>query len=162
MFAARIAGAALALALAAGPASAFDDAQALAGLKEAKVVFDITAGDAKGLLGRLTVIEETRQSLVKQGVTPHFILTFRGPATKLVQTDEALIDPKDRPLAAKVAAKLQEMAREPGVESLQQCSVAVRQQKTDATKVVPGVKVVGNGFISAMAYQQKGYAYIKP
>src|SRR5436853_4774846 len=36
-------------------AQAFDDKQALAGLSEVKVAFDITAGDGKGLLNRLNV-----------------------------------------------------------------------------------------------------------
>lgn len=154
--------AATALHMLATPASAFDDSAALSGLKDGKIVFDITAGEGKALLGRLKVIDETRQSLVKQGVTPHFVLTFRGPATKLVQTDIAKIAEKDRPMAAQIAAKLEQMSKEPGVDGLQQCSVAVREQKTDASKVVPAVKVVGNAFISAMAYQHKGYAYIKP
>jgi hypothetical protein len=47
---------------------AFDDKQVLVGLSEVKVAFDITAGDGKGLLNRLNVIDETRQSLIKQGV----------------------------------------------------------------------------------------------
>ena len=66
-------------------AQAVDDKQALAGLSEVKVAFDITAGDGKGLLNRLNVIDETRQSLIRQGVKPNFVLAFRGPATKLVQ-----------------------------------------------------------------------------
>src|SRR5216684_7157781 len=56
-------------------------------LKDVKVAFDLKEGDGKLLLSRLDVIDETRQSLIQQGVTPHFILAFRGPATKLVQTD---------------------------------------------------------------------------
>ena len=31
-----------------------------------------------------------------------------------------------------------------------------------ADKVLPQIRVVGNGFISLMAYQAKGYAYIAP
>ena len=65
-------------------AADYDDREALRGAKEVKVAFDITAGEAKALLGRLNIIDETRQSLIKQGVTPHFVLSFRGPATKLV------------------------------------------------------------------------------
>jgi len=43
-----------------------DDRAALQGIKEVRVAFDITAGDAKALLARLNVIDETRQSLIKQ------------------------------------------------------------------------------------------------
>jgi len=147
-----------------GPAVAagYDDQEALAGLKEVKVAFDLTAGDPKALLGRLNIIDETRQSLIQQGVTPHFVLTFRGPATRLIQTDQSKIKPEDREGAAKIAAKLAEMRRAKGVENLEQCAVAVREQGTRPEDVVPSVKVVGNAWISLMAYQAKGYAYIAP
>ena len=48
-----------------------DDQMSLTGLKDVKVAFDIKEGDAKLLLSRLDVIDETRQSLIRQGVTPH-------------------------------------------------------------------------------------------
>ena len=143
-------------------AAGYDDHDALRGAKEVKVAFDITAGEAKALLGRLNVIDETRRSLIEQGVTPHFILSFRGPATKLVQTDVSKIKPEDRETAVKIAAKLKEMRNANGVENLEQCAVAVREQGTRAEDVVPSVKVVGNAWISLMAYQNRGYAYIAP
>jgi intracellular sulfur oxidation DsrE/DsrF family protein len=155
--------AALALSAATPALSAdYDDREALQGAKEVKVAFDITAGDAKALLGRLNIIDETRQSLIQQGVTPHFVLSFRGPATRLVQTDASKIKPEDRELAGKIAAKLQEMRNARGIENLEQCSVAVREQGTRVQDVVPSVKVVGNAWISLMAYQNRGYAYIAP
>ncbi len=143
-------------------AGSYDDREALQGAKEVKVAFDITAGDAKALLGRLNIIDETRQSLIQQGVTPHFVLSFRGPATKLVQTDISKMKPEDREMASKIAAKLNEMRNAKGVENLEQCSVAVREQGTRAEDVLPSVKVVGNAWISLMAYQNRGYAYIAP
>ncbi len=149
-----------ALPLAAGAAA--DDRDALSGIKELKVAFDIHEGDGKALLNRLNTIDETRQSLIAQGVTPHFVLAFRGPATKLVQTDVEKIKPEDRPLATQIAAKLTEMRKASGVESIEQCSVAIRGQGTKAENVIPAVKVIGNSWISLMAYQSKGYAYISP
>jgi intracellular sulfur oxidation DsrE/DsrF family protein len=143
-------------------AAEFDDHDALAGAKEMKVAFDLTAGDAKALLGRLEIIDETRRSLIQQGVTPHFVLTFRGPATRLVQTDTSKIKPEDRELAVKIAAKLKEMRGAKGVEDLEQCAVAAREQSTRPEDVVSSVKVVGNAWISLMAYQSRGYAYIMP
>lgn len=139
-----------------------DDSHALKGLTVAKIAFDVHEGDPKRLLARLDVIDETRKSLIQQGVKPHFVVAFRGPATKLVQTDMDKIKAEDRPSAAKVAAKLKELSKAPGVEGFEQCAVAVRTQGTDEKKVLPEVRVVGNGFISLMAYQAKGYAYIAP
>jgi intracellular sulfur oxidation DsrE/DsrF family protein len=146
----------------AASAPAADDRAALAGLSEAKIAFDIKDGEGKMLLARLAVIDETRQSLIAQGVAPHFILSFRGPATRLVQTDLDKIKPEDRELAAKVAEKIKELSTARGVDGFEQCSIAVRQQGTNPDKVLPQIRVVGNGFISLMAYQAKGYAYISP
>jgi len=143
-------------------ARAADDSAALAGLKEGKIAFDIHEGNPKLLLARLDVIDETRQSLIQQGVKPHFILAFRGPATTLVQTDQEKIKPEDRELAAKVAARIKEMSKAPGVEGFEQCAVASRTQQTRTELVLPEIRVVGNGFISLMAYQSRGYAYIAP
>ena len=152
------------LSLAAAPALAqvIDDKAALGDSKDVKVAFDVHEGDGKALLNRLNVIDETRQSLIRQGVTPHFVIAIRGPATKLVQTDVEKIKPEDRPVALQIAAKIAEMSKAPGIQSLEQCSVAIRQQGTKAENVLPEVKVIGNSWISLVAYQAKGYAYISP
>lgn len=139
-----------------------DDKAALTGLKDVKVVYDLVDGDAKPMLNRLNVIDETRASLIKQGVTPHFVIAIRGPATRLVQTDVSKIKPEDRETAKAIAAKIAELSKAPGVAGLEQCSVAIRQQETKAENVLPEIKVVGNSWISLMAYQAKGYGYIRP
>ncbi len=150
------------------PASVFagaieaDDRAALAGLKEVRGAFDITEGSGEKLLLRLNLIDETRRSLIAQGVTPRFVLAFRGGATRLVQTDLDILRPEEREVAKKIAGKIREMKQAPGVERLEQCSVAVRLQETRVDRVLPEITVVGNGWISLMAYQSKGYAYIYP
>lgn len=139
-----------------------DDSAALAGLAELKVAFDITAGDGKALLGRLNTIDETRLALIRQGVKPDFVLAFRGPATRLVQTDMSKVKPEDREMAKKIAAKIEAMSKASGVHSIEQCSVAMRLQEVRAENVLPQIKVIGNSWISLAAYQAKGYAYIAP
>ena len=139
-----------------------NDQAALQGLNEAKIVFDITEGRGKALLAKLAVIDETRQSLIDQGVTPHFVLTFRSGATFFVQTEMDRIKPEDQEYAPKIVAKLQEISKAQGVESLEQCNVAMRLTKVTADKIMPEIKVVGNGWISLMGYQSRGYAYIQP
>ena len=114
------------------------------------------------MLDRLETIDETRQSLIAQGVTPHFVLTFRGGATRLIQSDAEKVKPDDRPFLPRIVAILAQMSKAPGVESLEQCAVAIRHQGTKAENVAPQVKVIGNSFVSLMSYQSKGYAYIRP
>ena len=139
-----------------------DDREAIAGASELKAVFDIREGNGAALLNRLEVIDETRESLLAQGVKPRFILTFRGPATRLVQTDAAKIKPEDRAIAAVIPSKLDAMRDARGMEGIELCEVAIRGQGTKRENVIPAVKVVGNTFISLMAYQSRGYAYISP
>ena len=139
-----------------------DDAAAISGLKEVKIIFDITNGDAKGLEATLNVVDETRQSLIKQGVIPQIILAFRGQATKLVQTDQSLLKSEDRKYATKIAEAIKALSAAQGIAAIEQCGIAVRNQGTKPENVVPGVKVVGNGWISLAAYQAKGYGYIAP
>src|SRR5271155_6127050 len=128
-------------------AKAADDHASLTGLKEVKVAFDIKDGDGKLLLGRLDIIDETRQSLILQGVTPHFIVAFRGPATRLVQTDPDKIKAEDRAMAAKISSRIKELRGVPGVDGFEPCAVAVREQGTNPELVLPEIRVVGNGFI---------------
>ena len=135
------------------------DKEALQGLTQVKVIFDITTGDAKKLLSRLGLIEETRDSMVKQGVKPHFILTFRGPASLLVQKDESRIKLEDLEVAAKIQQKLKEMSKDKSFQ-LNQCAVANRYLKIKNEDTIPELTVIGNSFISLAAYQNKGYAYI--
>jgi intracellular sulfur oxidation DsrE/DsrF family protein len=143
-------------------ADAPDDQAALSGLKTARVAFDLKDGDGRQMLYRLNIIDETRQSLIKQGIQPEFVLTFRGPATKLVQSDLRELSAEERPHAVKIAAKLAEMKRATGIQSLEQCAVAVRDQGVKAEAILPEIRIVGNAWISLIAYQAKGYAYIAP
>ena len=141
------------------PAHAQDTA-ALSGLSDVKIAFDVTTGNAVALLRDLQVIDETRQSLINQGVTPHIVIAFRGPATKLIQTDVTKIGADDRENATKIAAKVAELHGASGVAGIEQCGVAVRLSGVDPKAVLPEVTVVGNGWISLTAYQAKGYSYI--
>lgn len=146
----------------AGAGGQHNDKAALEGLKEAKIAFDLTTGSGKALLTQLQVIEETRQSLIDQGVTPRIVLAFRSGATFLVQSDMEKIKPEHREYAPKIAAMLREMSGAPGVEGMEQCSIATRLTKVENEDVIPEIKVVGNGWISLMGYQARGYSYIKP
>jgi len=133
-----------------------------AGLKDARVAFDITAGDPGRMLNILTTIDETREGFLKHGVAPHFVLAFRGPASLLTQSDTSRLKPEDRETAAKVAAKLKQLRATPGIERLDQCSIAMRGQKVDKAQVLPEVTIVENGWITLVGYQARGYAYIAP
>ncbi|BBP04227.1 hypothetical protein TPL01_20810 [Sulfuriferula plumbiphila] len=136
-----------------------DDKEALMGLTDVKVIFDITTGDAKKLLSRLGLIEETRDGMVKQRVKPHFILAFRGPASLLVQKDQSRVKLEDIEVMEKIQQKLKEMSKDKSY-NLEQCAVANRYLKIKNEDTIPELKVIGNSFISMAGYENRGYAYI--
>src|SRR5260370_37488657 len=106
------------------------DKAALSGLDEVKVAFDLQNGNSATLLKQLEVIEETRQSLIKQGGKPDLVITFRGPATKLVQTDQSQISAEDRETAAKIAEKIHALHAAEGVAGIEQSGGAVKLSST--------------------------------
>jgi intracellular sulfur oxidation DsrE/DsrF family protein len=139
-----------------------DNRAALAGLTEMKIAFDVTDGNPKVLLAKLTTIDVTRKQLMDSGVTPRMVIAFRGDASYFTQADIEKVKPEDREDARKIAAKLKELRAAPGVEALEQCNLPLAPRKLKSGDVMPEVKVVGNGWISLVAYQRRGYAYIVP
>ena len=129
---------------------------------EARVAFDFTEGNPKAMLVKLQTVELTRKQLIDEGKTPHIVITFRGEASYFTQNDLAMVKETDRADAAKVQDKIREMRSAGEVESLEQCNIPLAPRKLNAANVMPEVKVVPNGWIALVGYQQRGYAYIAP
>lgn len=130
-------------------AAPMNDHDALAGLKTVKVIFDVRVPDSDKLVFNLELFAETREGLIKQGVTPEMVVAFRGPGVNLLTHDA--IDEEARDLIRELQKK--------GVR-FEVCAVAVRTFKADPGKLIPEVKLVANGFNSLIGYQNKGYAMI--
>jgi len=126
-----------------------NDYDALAGLKAAKVIFDVRVPDNDKLVFNLELFAETREGLIKQGVTPEMVVAFRGPGVKLLARD--IIDEEAHELIQDLQKK--------GVR-FEVCAVAVRTFKADPGKLISEVKLVANAFNSLIGYQNKGYAMI--
>ncbi len=135
------------------------DKESLAGLKEVKMVFDISVGDPKKFLDRLELIEQTRLGLLKQGVTPRFVLAFRGPASRLTQKDPGLVKASDLPIVAKIHEQLIGMSKDKNVE-LDQCAMANTLQRVKNEDTYSELKLVSNSLVTIAAYQNKGYGYL--
>lgn len=132
------------------------------GSKEMKLAFDFTDGNPAVLLKKLDNVDVTRKQLIERGVTPRIVMTFRGNASFFTQTNLAAVKDTERADALKVAAKLREMKKAPGVEGLEQCNLPLADRKLRPADLMQEVKLVPNGWIALGAYQQQGYAYIAP
>jgi intracellular sulfur oxidation DsrE/DsrF family protein len=136
--------------------------QAATAPKEMKIAFDVTDGNPKALMVKLATIETTRTQLIDAGVTPHLVVAFRGEASWYTQADDSVVKEADRADAAAIKAKMRQLKALSGVDGLEQCNLPLAPRKLKAEGVMPEVKVVPNGWISLVSYQQQGYAYIAP
>lgn len=143
-------------------AAAADNSAALQGVREMKIAFDFTEGNPVSMIRKLEAVEQTRKQLIAAGVTPKMMLAFRGPASFYTQLDLSKIKEAERADALKVRALIREFATSGAVESIEQCNLPLEQMKLKAADLMPEVKLVGNGWISLVAYQQRGYGYIAP
>lgn len=133
-----------------------NDAAALGNLTRGKGVFLVDIGDPKKLAFYLKVIEGTHQGLVAQDVAPDFILVYIGPSVKYLTTapdEELSIEHHDQ--IEQIAAQVRRLG-ELGVRQ-EICAVATAVFGIDNVKVLPGLTLVGDGFISLIGWQAQGY-----
>lgn len=136
-----------------------NDKDALAGLKSANAVFDITTANPKKLNFYLKLIGDTAASMRAQGVTPKFVLSFRGPATIYMSSDRKKVKLENLEVAEAITKKIHKLSKSSDMK-LVQCAVAANALKVDTKTIDPAVTVVGNSWISLIAYQNKGYAIV--
>lgn len=132
------------------------------GSKEMKLAFDFTDANPVVLLNKLNNVDTTRKQLIESGVTPKIVMTFRGNASFFTQDSVAAVKETERADALKVAAKLRELRKAPGVQGIEQCNLPLADRKLNPASLLQEVKLVPNGWIALGAYQQQGYAYIAP
>lgn len=126
-----------------------NDREAFAGLKAAKVIFDVRVDNLDKLVFNLKLFDETLEGMVAQGITPYMIVAFRGPGVKLLTA--AALDEE--------AVALFQSLKKKGVR-FEACAVAMRVFKADPAGLIPEVTLVANVFNSFIGYQNKGYAMI--
>ncbi|MBI5056522.1 MAG: DsrE family protein [Nitrospirae bacterium] len=135
-----------------------DDADSLKGLKEGKVIFEAGIGDPENLFLYLSVIKDTHDSMLKQGVKPVMIVQIHGGAVPLVSKKREGMPPERQKKLDDIAKMITEL-RGIGVD-FEVCALAARLLKVDYNDILSGIKLVGNGWVSLVGYQNKGYAIV--
>ena len=134
------------------------DASALKDLTTVKVICDVNVGDPKLLLRRIELIDQTYTQLIDAGIQPSFVVAFRGPASKYVTKGTGHVASENHSIKKEIQGWITQF-HENGF-SLEQCAIAARGQKVSYGDVLPQITIVQNGYISIIAYQNKGYALL--
>jgi intracellular sulfur oxidation DsrE/DsrF family protein len=136
-----------------------NDSASLNEIKEAKGVFLIDFTNPKKTAFYLDVIKGTHQGFVKQGVKPDMILVFIGQTVKYLSTKP------DDELELEFESELKSIAQTVkelhalGVR-MEVCAVATKAFGVDNQTILPGMKVIGDGFISLIGWQTQGYKLV--
>lgn len=135
------------------------DAEALAGVSDGRLLWDVQASSSLRLSNWLTVIQDTYEGLERNGVRPHMVLVFRGKAVRLLARDLAEVPFDELGMIEEVHAKLAELRGLPEMR-LEACNLALRRQGMADTPLLPGVKKVTNAFIAMAGYGARGYTRV--
>ena len=140
-------------------AHAFDDADALRGVKEGKGLFlvDLTRPDKTALY--LEIIQGSHAGMKRQGVEPDFVVVYIGPTVKFLTTrpgDELEMEFGDE------LARIQKAVKGLGELGVKQevCAIATKVFGIDNATLPKEMKLVGDGFISLIGYQSQGYKLV--
>ncbi|WP_295882293.1 DsrE family protein [uncultured Thiohalocapsa sp.] len=131
--------------------STLTDTHALAGAREARVIWDINATDAKRLTRQMGVIARTYDDLLSAGATPHMVFAFRGPAVTFIAAGH--------PQFEALAERLRPLMAKPNVR-MEICGIAAGNNGVDLATVLDGIEPVNNTFVSLIGWQQQGYTLI--
>ncbi len=142
----------------ASAAEALADAEALHGLRAAKGVFMIDVKDPGRMAHVLKVIEETGTGMSRQGVTPKLVVVIVGPGVAFLTKDRRGIPYLDEAAVTHIQEELRKLDGM-GVRT-EACGVALDGMDVDPGDVISQVHPVGNGYISAIGYQDQGYRLV--
>jgi intracellular sulfur oxidation DsrE/DsrF family protein len=132
--------------------------EALEGLKSAKAIFDFRIGDPTSAALHMNLIYQTYKDMAAMKKDPSFVVEFIGPSVKLISKNMEGFSPEDRKAIAEMANTISEMSKD-GIK-FEVCLVAAKVYDVDPASVLPAVKGVGNGWISEIGYQARGYSLV--
>ena len=137
-----------------------EDYDALKDLTSVKALFDFRIGNPESAAMHLDLILQTfkDENIAKVTDKPEFALVFIGPSVKLISTQREDSSDEEKESLAKIADTISEMAKA-GIR-LEVCLVAVNVMGVDPATILPEIKQVGNGYISVIGYQAKGYSLV--
>jgi intracellular sulfur oxidation DsrE/DsrF family protein len=136
------------------------ESESLQGMQSFKAVFDVRTGKAKSAVMLLDLIHQMHKDKNVRAITsePEFALIFIGPSVKLISTQTKGSTPEEEELLKKIAATITAMAKD-GIK-LEICLFAADVFGIGHATILPEIKQVGNGWISMVGYQDKGYALV--
>lgn len=136
-----------------------NDAAALQGVKEGKGIFLIDFSDPKKTAFYLEIIKGTHAGLTRQGVNPNFVIVYIGPTVRFLSVaPDGELELEHGDTLKAIAERVKELSQL-GIRQ-EICAIATKVFKVPNETVLPGLTLVGDGFISLIGWQTQGYKLI--
>jgi hypothetical protein len=136
----------------------FENTHSLEGLKEARVYFDVSVKDDDLLAVRMELIDRTVTQIEQAGLKVTGVIGIRGGASRFITTGDSYVLAEELDNKRKIQEWVKRFADRGLI--VEQCAIAAEIFDIQTTDFLPEVTVVGNGYISLVGYQAKGYSVV--
>ena len=135
-----------------------EEYEGLKGVSSVKVFFDIRIVNPQSAAIHLNLINETYKSLMTMKKKPVFVVVFMSGAVKLISSNRMDFKSEDTKYLDEIASTVTKMSKD-GIH-FEVCLAAAKLLGVDPASLQPEFKQVGNGWISEIGYQARGYSLV--
>ena len=131
---------------------------AMKGVNSVNVMFDMRDANLQTAIIHLNLIHDTYKELVAMKKNPVFAVVFMASAVKLISTDHRGFNAEEQKSLKEIAGIISKMSKV-GIR-VEVCLFAVKVFGVEPASILPEIKRVGNGWISEIGYQSRGYSLV--
>lgn len=135
-----------------------EEYDAMKGIDSAKVFFDMRDGIPKGAAVHMKLIHDTYKELVAMKKKPVFVVVFMGSSVKLISSNRSEFSSEEQKYLDEIADTISKMSK--ADIHLEVCLAAVKYFGVEPASIQSEIKQVGNGWISEIGYQARGYQLV--
>jgi len=121
-------------------------------------IFDMRDGNHQTAIIHLNLIHDTYKELVAMKKNPVFAVVFMASAVKLISTDHRGFNAEEQKSLKEIAGIISKMSKV-GIR-VEVCLFAVKVFGVEPASILPEIERVGNGWISEIGYQARGYSLV--
>jgi intracellular sulfur oxidation DsrE/DsrF family protein len=128
------------------------------GANSTSVFFDMRDGNPQSAAIHLKLIQDTYNEYAAMKKNPVFVVVFMGPSVRLISTNQSGFKPDEQKFFKDISDIITGMSKS-GI-NIEVCLFAAKVFNIEPASILPGIKHVGNGWISEIDYQNKGYKLV--
>ena len=132
--------------------------KAMKGVKSANVMFDMRDANVQTAIIHLNLIHDTFNELAALKKKPVFVVVFMAGSVKLISTDHRGFKAEEENSLKEIASIISKM-KKTGIR-VEVCLFAAKVFGVEPATILPEIERVGNGWISEIGYQARGYSLV--